>query len=111
MPMQLQCNNKGCCKMSEALLDKSDDKVYCIECGNEITNMTSFTKTSLKTLGQFKREGKVNSSYAITCPVCNKRSGPELVNDEVCCGACHTNLKLHVNSVLLYNMKQNLQKK
>ena len=111
MPMQLQCNNKGCCKMSEALLDKADDKVYCIECGNEITNITSFTKTSLRSLGQFKREGKANSSFMITCPICNKRSGPKLNGEDVCCGACGESLKDKVSPVLLYNMAANLKKK
>ena len=40
MPFIIQCDNKGCFKQTEALIDKDSNDVYCGECGEIINNVT-----------------------------------------------------------------------
>ena len=48
------------CKCSttvEALLDVDTDKIMCQNCGEEIENISSFMKTTMKQTGQIIRNG------------------------------------------------------
>ena len=54
MGFLVYCNNKGCGKEQEPLLDVSDNEAYCSECGGKV-NVTVFAKSQMKALGQVKR--------------------------------------------------------
>ena len=62
--MFLNCTNKGCYANGEHTLDKTDNGVYCVECGESI-DVPQTTKVILKSLGQVQR--KVKSGVQFTC--------------------------------------------
>lgn len=89
MPFQLQCNNLKCKKMGFHTLNVATNKVECLECGNEITNINHFTKVQLKTLGQIKRGNK--TAFAIKCQKCRMEALPKLDgNDKLVCAGCQS---------------------
>jgi hypothetical protein len=88
MAMMMNCNNKGCFKYMDPVLDKTDNEVYCTACGNIIAGMTHFTKTQLVALKQYKVAAK--SAYAVRCSKCKVESLPKLVKDKLVCSGCNT---------------------
>src|ERR1039457_4598092 len=85
MGFAINCNNRGCNKMQEPLLDTRDNKVYCSDCNKEINNVSSFAKTQMKSLGQVKRPDK---ALAIECQSCHKAGTPALEKDKLVCSWC-----------------------
>lgn len=107
MPVIINCDNKGCMKPQAARLNLLDNTVLCDECGGKITNITSFTKNTLKTLGQTTKRVETNDTYAISCAKCEVKGTPVLDKGKFFCKACkkeHTNIsepfKLMLQSVL-----------
>lgn len=88
MPFLMFCDNKGCGKDQEPLLDLSDDQVYCTNCGNAIKQVTPFAKTQMRALGQIKRTKKAQSAFAIACEDCKTVSQPILQNEKLACPHC-----------------------
>lgn len=85
--MLIWCSNKGCGKNSEATLDKGDNEVYCAECDQIITGISSFTKATLKSLGQTKKATK--EAYGIKCQKCNNEQLPKVnAKNELVCKKC-----------------------
>lgn len=80
------CTNKGCGKIQEPYLDPQDNKVYCSACDREITNITHFVKVQMKSMKQFKQ--KKATPFAVKCNMCGREERPQIVNDNVVCGAC-----------------------
>lgn len=81
------CNNKGCGKQMEPYIDQTDDKVYCSLCNKEITNITHFAKTQMKSLKQFKQ--KKTTSFSVKCQNCGKEERPKLVKEDIICPSCN----------------------
>ncbi len=44
----VQCDNKGCRKSSAAVIDLTDNQVYCTECDNPKNLLVSFAVLSAK---------------------------------------------------------------
>ena len=89
------CNNKGCGKEQEPLLDVSDNEVYCSECGGNIKEVTVFAKTQMRSMGQIKRERRVQQAFAVACSPCKLAATPMLIDKKLCCPKCkteHTNI-------------------
>jgi len=86
MPFSTFCTNKGCGKIQEPYLDPQDNKVYCSACDGEITNITPFVKTQMKSMKQFKQ--KKSKPFVFKCAKCGKEERPKIVNDDIVCGAC-----------------------
>lgn len=106
MAFSTQCTNKGCGKIQEPYIDKSDDKIYCSECNREIENLTYFAKQQLKALGQYRKKPKI--SFAVKCEKCGAEARPLLVNDDVVCGKCKqalNNLSLPFKNMLKDKLK------
>jgi ribosomal protein L34E len=93
MGFLINCDNKGCYKESEALLDKSTKNVHCNECGEVIKNITIFAKKQLESIGQVKRHNS-NQAYALHCKNCNKKAVPKLVDDKFCCSLCDCKIEV-----------------
>jgi ribosomal protein L34E len=86
MPFSTFCTNKGCGKIQEPYLDPQDNKVYCSSCDGELTNITQFVKSQMKSMKQFKqRQAK---PFAVKCAICGKEERPKLVQDDIVCGVC-----------------------
>lgn len=107
MPVIINCDNKGCMKPQAARLNLLNDTVLCDECGGTITNITHFTKNTLKTLGQTTRHVENNETYAVTCDKCEVKGTPVLNKEKLTCKACKKELtnisgpfKLMLQSVL-----------
>lgn len=83
------CTNKGCYKLTEPVLDKATRKVYCVECGGEMTGITDFAKRSLETLGQIRREGMKREAFSVECEGCKRIGVPVLQkNGTLACPHC-----------------------
>jgi len=80
------CTNKGCGKIQEPYLNPVDSKVYCSLCDGEITNITHFVKIQMKSMKQFRQ--RKPKPFAVKCGACNREEQPQIVQDEVVCGAC-----------------------
>lgn len=86
------CDNKGCRKEVEPLLDKSDNKIYCPECNNVINNVTEFMKNQMVSLGQIKRQQKKQQAFSVKCISCQKENPPILKKGKLYCQICDTEI-------------------
>ena len=77
---------KKTCGQVEGYMDPKTDKVYCPLCDNEIPNVSHFTKTTMKTLKQFKQ--KVQVAFGVKCSHCHKEAQPVIINNEITCPHC-----------------------
>lgn len=96
MPFVMSCDNKKCGKTNEPLLDKVTNEVFCAECGQTMNNVTPFTKNSMRTLGQVKREVKSASVFPVKCGKCQKLETPKMTQSKLHCPKCndeHTHLQ------------------
>lgn len=73
--MLIPCNNVGCLSTNDHVLDKEDRKVYCIDCGQEITGVPEPTKRVLESMGQVKTKNK-KSGMLYTCAKCSHNDKP-----------------------------------
>ncbi len=108
MPVQLQCPHKGCMKIQEPWLDPKDNKVYCSACEKEVTNVTHFMITQLKTLKQYRP--KNTTAFAVKCSHCSKEAAPILSNNDVLCSGCNKPLN-HLSPIFKNMLKDQLSKK
>lgn len=92
--MLIACNNKGCLKTSEALLNPQTMEVICQECGRPITNVTESMRRTLKSFGQVVREDK--KAFMMACKNC-KANREVVLNEknETICGICNEPIKVH----------------
>lgn len=80
------CTNKGCGKIQEPFIDPQDNKVYCSLCEGELTNITPFVKTQMRSMKQYRpRQAK---PFACKCAKCGREERPKVVNDDIVCGVC-----------------------
>lgn len=102
------CNNKGCGKNNEPLLDLDTNEVICSECNKNISSITSFTKTQMKSLGQIKKKAKANQAFSVECKQCKKHSPPKFIDNKPACIHCDTifeNLSLPFLKILKDHFK------
>jgi hypothetical protein len=92
MGFRIFCDNKGCRKEMEPVLDKADGKVYCTECAKEVHNMTEFAKNQMVSLGQVKREQKQQKAFSVKCEACKKENPPTMTKGKLYCVSCNTEL-------------------
>jgi hypothetical protein len=98
MPFSIPCNNKKCGKFQEPYLDPLTNQVFCAECNQEITNITSFAKNQMKMFKQFKPEPQ---GLLVKCFSCNKSTRPILKNDKPLCSKCGKELNLSPHFILM----------
>ena len=80
------------CGQMEPYMDPKTEKVFCSLCDQEISNVAHFTKTTMKTLRQFKEKKAI--PFGVKCQACQKEAKPVIIDDEVSCPACK---KPHAN--------------
>lgn len=86
---KIYCTNKKCRKETEALLNKENNEVECLDCGENI-NLPSQTKISMETIGQIKRTKKSDKAFSVECKSCKKVSVPILDKDKnIVCSHCN----------------------
>lgn len=106
MPFSTYCNHKGCGDYMEPYIDQANDKVYCSKCDNEITNLTHFAKTQMKSFKQFKPKKKL--AFSVRCNNCSKEDCPKLLNNQIICPNCQkpiTNLSEPFKLILKEKLK------
>lgn len=92
--MLLSCNNEGCFKQSNALLNTETLEVICQECGKPISNISESMKRVLKSSGQIIRQSK--QAFMLACHSCKANREVVLNEDnETVCGICHNPIKVH----------------
>ncbi len=120
MPFRTFCDNKGCRKEMEPVLDRQTNEVYCTECGNAINSLTDFAKRQMVALGQVRRAEKKKQAWSVKCDACQKEGPPKLnkegeknekgllIGDKLLCSYCDAELK-NLNKpfaqIILTNLK------
>lgn len=94
MGFLIYCDNKGCGKDQEPVLDVETGEVMCTECGKSIKNVTEFTKKTMRSLGQIKRSERKQQAFSVKCTSCNKENPPK-INEKnlIVCSFCNNELK------------------
>jgi hypothetical protein len=92
MAFIIQCDNRGCSKSQAACLDTESNQVICMECGKSITNVSSFAKAQLKSLGQTTKKAKTQQTYSVKCNHCSVINTPTFVQGKLCCKTCKKEL-------------------
>lgn len=90
--MLILCTNKGCLKLTNALLDTSTDEVICQECGKPIGNVTDAMRRTLKSFGQLCRNNQ-KKAFMLACPMC--KANREIIldeNNDTVCKVCHAHI-------------------
>ncbi len=90
MSFSTVCNK--CFQHQNPYLDPTTNKVYCSDCDEEITNLTSFTLNQLKANKQYK--AKSSKPFATKCANCKEEDTPMLVKDDFVCSRCKKPLNL-----------------
>ena len=106
--MLLTCTTKGCLNLTEAKLDLTDNKVYCDDCGNEIANVTEYTKKALKSIGQVIRH-KHKEAFQTFCKNCNTSRSLYVKDDKAYCKSC--DYQIQVTPAFLHGLKLHLEAK
>lgn len=88
MGFVIYCNNKGCGKSQEPMLDKASNEVYCSECGGVMPGISQFTKTAMAGIGQLKRQVASKTAFAIKCAGCSRVEQPKVKNSNLVCPMC-----------------------
>jgi len=87
------CDNKGCSKQQEPLLNLETNEVECTECGKSIKSITVFAKAQMKGLGQIKRDEQKKQAFSVQCRFCKKENAPKLDQDKkILCSVCNKHL-------------------
>lgn len=104
--MLITCTTKGCLQVSEAKLDRDSGEVICDECGNDVSNITSFTKKALLTIGQVLRHS-VKKPFSSVCEKCGTRRDLEVKKDKAHCTKCGSHVV--VSAAFLHGLKTYLE--
>ena len=110
MGFSINCDNKGCGKLTEPVIDVGTNQVICVDCGKEIKNVTSFAKTQMKSLGQTRKAVKKQQSWAIKCESCKLDGQPVLKDDKFYCSGCKSEIKT-ISGPFKQILKQQLKPK
>lgn len=94
MPFMIYCDNKGCMANCTPLLDPITNDAICDECGKKISNITSFAKKQMKSLGQVKKIETQQTAFSVPCKKCNKTGKPIVKNNKAFCFSCSEELNL-----------------
>lgn len=94
MAFSITCTNKGCFDTMEPRLDTNTDKVYCTSCGKEIKEVTIFTKTQMKALGQTLKNVQKTKAFSVACENCKRLTQPKPLKDKFFCRECGKEMKI-----------------
>lgn len=93
MGFLVYCDNKGCGKDQEPVLDVNTGEVFCTECGKTIKTVTEFAKRQMKALGQVKRAVKKQQAFSVKCNACNRENPPKIgEKNKIVCSFCDAEL-------------------
>lgn len=93
--MLIACDNKGCLKMSNALLNKETKEVICTECNKPINGVTENMKRVLISSGQIIRD-EDRKAFTMACMNCNANRQVVLDNKgNTVCHICGHDIGVH----------------
>lgn len=93
--MLISCDNKGCLKMSNALLNKETKEVICAECQNPVNSVTENMKRVLLSTGQIVRDEE-RKAFTMACRTCNANRQVVLDDkDNTVCNICGNDIGVH----------------
>jgi len=109
--MLVRCNLK--CRLSDgqtdASLDVDSNKAMCNTCGDVLTDISEYTRLSMKANGDVLRSSKSRKAFVFPCNTCSKDVeahmdggvlvGKACVNDRVGC-------QLNITESMLHALKQ-----
>lgn len=112
------CDNKGCRKENQPVLDKSTGEVLCTECGQPINTVTKFMKAQMVSLGQVRKSEMKKQAWSVKCQHCEKEGPPKLNPEDekdshnqvvikLLCSYCGKDLD-HLNKPFAEMIKTNL---
>jgi hypothetical protein len=103
--MLINCTTKGCLQSTEAKLDRDTEEVICDSCGNAISNVTSFTKKALSSVGQVLRN-KARKPFQQQCPTCRTGRSLFVREERAYCEVCSR--QISVTAAFLQGLKIHL---
>lgn len=114
MAISLFCNNtyvddKGKqkkCGTMEPYMDPKTEQIFCSNCNQEITSITHFMKSTMKTLKQFRQKPTI--SFGVKCQKCGKEDRPKIVGDDVLCPFCNKSHE-HLSEPFKIMLKEKLK--
>lgn|SRR5690554_2407285 len=108
MGFRIYCDNKGCRKEQEPLLNIETNEVECTECGKDIKSVSYFIKVQMKSLGQVKKDEKRSQAFATKCKFCSKTAPPVVKSDKIHCSLCDEHLD-YLSAPFANVIKQNIK--
>ena len=106
--MLINCDNRGCLKSSNALLNVETLEVICGECGKAIKGISEPMKRTLKSFGQILRNEE-KKAFMMACKSCN--ANREVVLDHennTVCRVCNKEIKVHAAMKRLQIFKKHI---
>lgn len=103
--MLLRCNPG--CKLSdgttEGALDPDTDEVICKKCGDELLQVASFTKRSMKSSGDILK--KTAKAFLFNCTSCKRKVETSVVDGELRGKDCEKDCKFNVSRFMINSME------
>ena len=102
--MNGNCDNKGCGKTTELMLDVDTNEVVCQECGKPIKGIVETMKKMLKQQGKVIRSS-IKKSFMMACRQCNANREVKLdrSTNKALCKVCGSEVSVH--PIMLEAMK------
>ena len=99
------CRQNG--GMTDASLDVKDDCVICNDCGEVLENISSYTKASMKRVGDIIRR-KNRKAFTFSCKECGESMDVKVEGDRVIGSQCDSdnyNCKFSITSNMINAIK------
>jgi len=103
--MLINCTTKGCLQQTEAKLNRDTGEVICDSCGNPISNITSFTKKALNSVGQVLRN-QTKKAFQALCNQCKVHRELYIEGDKAYCKTCGSHVP--ISAAFLKGLKLHL---
>lgn len=88
----MPCENRKCGKTQAPYIDPETNEVFCSECQEPLKNVSSFAKSQMKSMKQYR--SKTKQSFAVKCEKCQKETRPKDTGADIVCGACQKSLSV-----------------
>jgi hypothetical protein len=81
----INCRENG--GMTDASLDVKTGRAVCNDCGDELINISSYTKNSMKMVGDVIR-GKNRKAFIFSCEECGESKEVDIIGDKIVGAEC-----------------------
>lgn len=111
MNFRIHCDNKGCRKEMEPVVDKDTLQAYCTVCNEEVKCINIFMRRQMAATGMVRKNIKQKMPWSVKCKAkaCEKEAPPVIKDKKVFCFYCGDEMT-HLTKPFVEILKQNLKK-